>query len=162
VPALASAFLLLAFIISFMGIGTVIGWVQDVSPIESRILNTDSALIRDDVWGLKMEEVHADYGNILIGNVLLTAFEGGESFKTCDNQYLWVLYHYGYVLGGGILLFFMYILYGLAGSRSCYSFFALILIFYLMGNGLARESLFFFGSSMAALFIGANTQAESS
>jgi len=162
VPALASAFLLLALIISFMGIGTVIGWVQDVSPIESRILNSGSAYMRDDVWGLKMEEVHADYGSILIGHVLLTAFEGGESFKICDNQYLWVLYHYGYVLGGGILLFFMYILYGLAGSRSCYSFFALILIFYLMGNGLARESLFFFGSSMAALFIGANTQAESS
>jgi hypothetical protein len=154
----------LVLALSFLGVGRLTEWVGSNVMAGSHIGNSRSAYSRDENWSDIMEAIE---------KVPIVLFSGAPAaslldtkiapiFHWADNQYLWLLYHSGLAGFLGVVFFFFRVLQSNTSATRAWASDALILfLLFVIGEGLARESMTFIGCLPLFLATGYCTTSES-
>jgi hypothetical protein len=140
--------LIVALALSFVGVGQLTEWVGSHVMAGSRIGNSRSAYSRDENWGEIMETIE-NVPIVLFSGAPLAAFldpKIAPIYHWADNQYLWLFYHTGVAGFLGVMLFFFRVLQrSPVGSRAWAWDTLMLFLLFVMGEGIARESMTFIG-----------------
>jgi hypothetical protein len=171
VPALArkysrsyvATWLVIAIAMSFIGVGRFTDFVGGQVLAGSYVGDSDSAYMRDDYW-VKML---ADFVNepliLVIGGPFASVIDSriDVMFHWADNQLLWNTYHTGFAGSLAILFFFYKVLEPEPPENDRMARQALVLFLcFVLGEGIARESLTFMGCLPLFLLCGYDSAGE--
>lgn len=139
---------LAACVLSITGVGAFTDFVSDTLLSQSHVGDSTSAHMRDAFW-VKMWAAFAKSPLILFLGAPFTALVDGKvaiMFHWADNQFLWNLYHTGLAGFSAVLLYF-YKVVAPPPNKEDWMIRRGVIIFvvFIIGEGVARESLTFIG-----------------
>jgi hypothetical protein len=157
------AWVVIALVLSCIGVGKFTDAVGGMMFGKSYVGDSESAFMRDAFW-VKM---FAEFGRqpliLVFGGPFAKFFDGkiDTMFHWADNQLLWNLYHTGLVGALATALFFYKILEPEPRAEEWPLRHALVLFLcFVIGEGIARESMTFMGCLPLFVLCGYSTASE--
>jgi hypothetical protein len=142
------AWVLIAIALSLVGVGKFTDFVGEQFLGGAHIGDSDSAYMRDNYW-VKMRAAFVGQPLILVlGGPFVSLLDSKTDvmFHWADNQLLWNLYHTGIIGSVAVIFFFYKVLENEPRESERLTRQALILfLLFVVGEGIARESLTFIG-----------------
>lgn len=139
---------LIAITISFTGVGQLSESIGGSVMSGSHIGNSDSAYMRDANWAGITQRMKDVPVVLVSGGPLASLLDPkiDAIYHWADNQYLWLLYHTGFIGFLAVVLYFWFILGARPPEGKIWIRDALVLyLLFVMGEAIARESLTFIG-----------------
>ncbi len=134
--------------LSLLGVGRFTEWISANVLSGAHYGDASSAYMRDSYW----VQMLAAFGHspiiLILGGPFASLLDHsiGPMFHWADNQFLWNLYHLGIAGSLGMAFYFFRVLQAADNWSEPHVFDALILfLLFVMGEGIARESLTFMG-----------------
>jgi hypothetical protein len=103
--------------------------------------------MRDEAWTTAIYDQNKNIFHELFGSILSGILHDGYAIRILDNNYLWVLYHFGYVgLAGFIIFIFKTLVDISSSSKARYRDLTLLLFAYILGCSISRDEFFVYTS----------------
>ena len=146
-----------ALVISYYGVGAITETVGSTLLANTHIGDSESAFMRDETWRDFFDRIE-QYPSILVAGAPIAALFSkriSAIVEVADNQFIWSLYHFGIVGSLAFAAFFYRCLrmWVQGAARAAHLVLVLFLLM-LVGDGVARESLFFLCSLPAFVACG--------
>jgi len=142
------AWVVVALVISFAGVGELTDAISGTFLGKSHIGDSESAYMRDDNWSNILQAFEQDPIILIIGGPFSSIIEPriAPMFHWADNQFLWDAYHLGVPGSLAIAFYFFRVIWigKSTGQPRAVDIICLCLLF-VVGEGIARESLTFMG-----------------
>jgi len=138
----------IAVVISFTGVGTISDTISGAFFGKSHIGDVSSAYMRDDNWNNMMAAFEQAPIILVTGGPVAALMDSriAPMFHWADNQILWDIYHLGLAGALAIAFYFFRVLWiGRAGREPRGRDAIVLLLLFVLGEGIARESLTFMG-----------------
>lgn len=156
----------IALIISFAGVGQLTDEISGVFFSKSRVGDSRSAYMRDDNWTNILAAFEQDPIILVIGGPIASEIDSGIApmFHWADNQFLWDAYHLG-IAGALAIAFYFFRVLWMGRNNDDFAGMDVIVIclLFVIGEGIARESLTFMGCMplfLACGYVSADSAAE--
>jgi hypothetical protein len=157
------AWLVIAIALSLIGVGKFTDFIGGQLLAGSYVGDSDSAYMRDAYWVKMLADFVHEPLILIIGGPFASVIDSriDAMFHWADNQLLWNTYHMGVAGSLAILFFFYKVLEPEPQEGDRLARQALILfLLYVLGEGIARESLTFMGCLPLFLLCGYDSASE--
>ena len=136
----------IALLVSCTGIGAISDMVSGAFLSKSHIGDVTSAYMRDENWSNLLGALEQQPIILVAGGPVSSLLDSkvAPMFHWADNQFLWDIYHLGIAGALAIAFYFFKVLPGSDRESPATDIVILCLIF-VVGEGIARESLTFMG-----------------
>jgi len=140
------AWLVFAIFISIFGVNALSEYLSAIFFKHQRAGSTASAFMRDRAWQGLLSAIVDQPMILLSGSSVAALLDNHVApfYHWADNEYLWLIYHEG--LPGALALFLFFIRAARRDSgRETADIVFVLYLFFVMGEGIARESMAFLG-----------------
>jgi hypothetical protein len=142
------AWVAITVVISFAGVGRLTEAIGSTLLSKTSIGDSESAYMRDQNWSNMLDAFEEEPIILVIGGPYASLLDTRISpmFHWADNQFLWDAYHLGLAGEAAIAFYFFRVLWRSRESSQPRAVDVLVLcLLFVVGEGIARESLTFMG-----------------
>ena len=142
------AWVVITVVISFAGVGRLTEAISGTFFGKSHLGDSSSAYMRDDNWTNILDAFEEEPIILVIGGPVASLLDSriAPMFHWADNQFLWDAYHLGIAGELAIAFYFFRVLgTGKTGAPPRVVDVAVLSLLFVIGEGIARESLTFMG-----------------
>jgi len=142
------AWLVITVVLSFAGVGRLTEAIGSTLLNKTSIGDSESAYMRDENWSNMLDAFEEEPIILVIGGPYASLLDTRITpmFHWADNQFLWDAYHLGLAGEVAIAFYFFRVLWRARDSSHPRAVDALVLcLLFVVGEGIARESLTFMG-----------------